>query len=620
MATNAPATTVLGLSAFYHDSAAALVTGDGITAAAQEERFSRRRHDSAFPELALRYCLDEGGLTLGDLDRIAYYERPSRKFRRVLATYLGTAPRSLTSFRDVMPGWLSWKMRTISTVKDQLAGLGLGPVPEIESFEHHESHAASAFLPSPYESAAVLCVDGVGEWTTTSIWHGRGDLVAPVADLSFPHSLGMLYSAFTYFCGFKVDSGEYKLMGLAPYGRPVHAGVIRENLVDVKDDGSFRLDTRYFEFLYGQVMTGRAFEELFGGPRREPEGPLTQREFDLAASVQLVTEEIMLKLARTARELTGESRLCMAGGVALNCVANGRIVEREIFDEVWVQPAAGDAGGALGAALLAQRGRPRDRTLTRASSDAMRGSRLGPGFDNDRVQAYLDALAIPHTRLSPDELSRRVAEQLAEGKVVGWFQGRMEFGPRALGARSILGDPRNPAMQSVMNQKIKFRESFRPFAPIVLAEHARDYFQLNQPSPYMLIVAPIAEQQRVHTAEPDSAPEAAQGLDRLRIPRSTIPAVTHVDHSARVQTVTAEQDARLHRLLRDFHATTGCPVLVNTSFNVRGEPIVATPEDAYRCFMRTNIDTLAMGDFLLEKTAQPEWSEKEDWRELIPLD
>ncbi|MEV7194343.1 carbamoyltransferase [Streptomyces sp. NPDC093510] len=616
MATDAPVTTVLGLSAYYHDSAAAVVGADGIVAAAQEERFSRRRHDPAFPELAIRYCLDEAGLRLGDLDAVAYYERPDLKFRRVMATYLGTAPRSWSSFREVMPSWLSWKRRALNTVRDRLAELGPGPVPEIRAFRHHESHAASTYLPSPYESAAVLCVDGVGEWTTTSIWHGADGNVAPVAELSFPHSLGMLYSAFTYFCGFKVDSGEYKLMGLAPYGRPVYAQRIRDHLVDVKEDGSFRLDTRCFAFLHGHVMTGRAFEELFDGPRREPESPLTEREFDLAASVQLVTEEIMLKLARTAQRLTGEHRLCMAGGVALNCVANGKIAESGIFDELWIQPAAGDAGGALGAALLAQRGPARARPHTRTGRDAMRSSRLGPAFDDDHVQAYLDASAIPHQRLGPDHINRAVAEHLAEGKVVAWFQGRMEFGPRALGSRSILGDPRDPAMQSAMNQKIKFRESFRPFAPVVLAERAAEYFQLTQHSPYMLLVAQIAAGQRL------SSPAAADagGLDLLKVTRSTIPAVTHVDHSARVQTVSTESDPLLHGLLTEFDRLTGCPVLVNTSFNVRGEPIVATPEDAYRCFMRTNIDTLAMGGFLIEKAEQPQWSESDDWRELIPLD
>ncbi|REE96249.1 carbamoyltransferase family protein [Thermomonospora umbrina] len=606
-------TPVLGISAFYHDSAAALVAGDDIVAAAQEERFSRRRHDPSFPAQAVRYCLGEAGAKLGDLDAVAYYEDPARKFRRVMWTYAGTAPKGWRSFRKVFPQWVTWKMRTLSTVRDRLRDLELGPVPPIEHFGHHESHAASAYLPSPYESAAILCVDGVGEWTTTSIWRGAGGRVEPIAELRFPHSLGMLYSAFTYFCGFKVDSGEYKLMGLAPYGKPRYASLIRERLIDVKPDGSFRLDTRYFEFLYGEVMTGRAFEELFGGPRRRPESPLTEREFDLAASVQQVTEEVMLRLAATARELTGESRLCMAGGVALNCVANGGIVADAIFDEVWVQPAAGDAGGALGAALLARPGR---REHVRRGDDNMRGARLGPGYDDRRIQEYLDAHDLPHTRLSPEDLSRRVAAELADGKVIGWFQGRMEFGPRALGARSILGDPRNPAMQSVMNQKIKFRESFRPFAPIVRAEDTEDYFQLRQPSPYMLVVAPVAERQRRTAA----APDAVRGLDLLRVERSTIPAVTHVDFSARVQTVTRDRDPGLHRLLSDFKDRTGCAVLVNTSFNVRGEPIVATPQDAYRCFMRTDIDMLALGSFLLDKREQPEWSEEGDWREHIPLD
>jgi carbamoyltransferase len=607
------ATTVLGISAFYHDSAAVLVDGDNIVAAAQEERFSRRRHDPAFPAQAVEYCLGEAGTTLGDVDTVAYYEDPALKMRRVLWTFVATAPRGWRSFRRVLPEWLSWKARALTAVRDQLRDLDLGPVPAIRCFGHHESHAASAFLPSPYESAAILCVDGVGEWTTTSIWRGTGGRVEPVAELRFPHSLGLLYSAFTYFCGFKVDSGEYKLMGLAPYGKPRYAPLIRERLVDVKPDGSFRLDTRYFEFLYGEVMTGRRFEELFGGPRRLPEGPLTEREFDLAASVQLVTEEMMLRLAATACELTGERRLCMAGGVALNCVANGRIVAGEIVDELWVQPAAGDAGGALGAALLAS---PSSREHVRRGADAMQGARLGPGYDDGQIQRYLDAHRLPYVRLGPEQLSRTVATELADGKVIGWFQGRMEFGPRALGARSILGDARNPAMQSVMNQKIKFRESFRPFAPIVLAEEAETYFRLRQPSPYMLLVAPVAERQRIRARVPDGA----RGLELLHVKRSAIPAVTHVDFSARVQTVTRERDPGLHRLLRDFQAHTGCAVLVNTSFNVRGEPIVATPQDAYRCFMRTDIDMLAMGSFLLDKNAQPEWSESNDWREQIPLD
>ncbi|SOD63050.1 carbamoyltransferase [Streptomyces zhaozhouensis] len=607
--------TALGISAFYHDSAAALVDAGTIVAAAQEERFSRRRHDPAFPAQAARYCLTEAGTKLDDLDRIAYYEDPRRKFHRVLWTQIGTAPRGFGTFRHVLPEWLAWKRRATETVRDRLQDLDLGTVPPIDCYQHHESHAASAFLPSPYESAAILCVDGVGEWTTTSLWRGTGDRVEPVAELRFPHSLGMLYSAFTYFCGFKVDSGEYKLMGLAPYGTPRYAPLIRERLVDIKPDGSFRLDMRYFAFLLGRVMTGRPFEKLFDGPRREPEAPLTEREFDLAASVQQVTEEIMLRLARTARERTGESRLCLAGGVALNCVANGRIVEEEIFDELWIQPAAGDAGGALGAAFLAARA-PDGRSHLQQGRDAMRGARLGPGYTDQHIQAYLDSHGLPYTRLSSAELSRQVAAELADGKVVGWFQDRMEFGPRALGCRSILGDPRNPEMQSVMNQKIKFRESFRPFAPIVLAEDAEEYFQLRQPSPYMLLVAGIAEKQRRDTP----GQQGARGLDRLRETRSAIPAVTHVDHSARIQTVDDADHPVLHRLLSDFKTQTGCAVLVNTSFNVRGEPIVASPQDAYRCFMRTNIDTLALGDFLLHKADQPEWKESGDWREEIPLD
>ncbi|QFZ21286.1 hypothetical protein EKG83_31340 [Saccharothrix syringae] len=606
-------TTALGISAFYHDSAAALVDAGGVVAAAQQERFSRRRHDAGFPDLAVRYCLEEAGAKLDDLDAIAYYEDPRLKLRRVVSTFVATAPSAWRAFRDVVPGWLAWKARAGHEVRERLRDLDLGAPPPVRCFRHHESHAASAFLPSPFESAAVLCVDGVGEWATTTIWHGRGSRLEPVAELRFPHSLGMLYSAFTYFCGFKVDSGEYKLMGLAPYGRPTYAPLIRERLVDVKPDGSFRLDTAMFEFLRGRVMTGRAFEELFGGPRREPEGPLTEREFDLAASVQQVTEEIMLGLATAARERTGEANLCLAGGVALNCVANGKIVARELFDEVWVQPAAGDAGGALGAALLAA-DPPRGHVGT--GRDAMRGARLGPGYGTERIRAYLDAHGLPYRELGEDELSAEVARLLADGGVVGWFQGRMEFGPRALGSRSILGDARNAEMQSAMNLKIKFRESFRPFAPIVLAEDVTDYFDLRGSSPYMLVVAPVAEARRLPV--PDTAD--ARGLDLLKVRRSTIPAVTHVDHSARVQTVTADADARLHRLLTDFKDRTGCPVLVNTSFNVRGEPIVATPEDAYRCFMRTDIDALAIGDFLLLKEEQPEWREEGDWRREIPLD
>ncbi|MGX1852487.1 carbamoyltransferase [Streptomyces sp. NBC_01456] len=608
---------VLGIAAYYHDSAAALVADGVPVAAAQEERFSRRRHDPAFPAQAVEYCLDEYGVSLDDVSAIAYYEDPRLKFKRVLSTFKGAAPMGFASFRDTLPAWLSrgGKLHTADTVREEFAALGRGRVPELSVRRHHESHAASAFFPSPYESAAVLCIDGVGEWATTTLWHGRGTELEPVSELRFPHSLGLLYSAFTYFCGFKVDSGEYKLMGLAPYGTPRYADLIRERLIDIKPDGSFRLDMRYFEYMRGQVMTGKGFEKLFGGPRRTPEAALTEREFDLAASVQEVTEEAVLRLARSARERTGESRLCLAGGVALNCVANGKVIDAGIFDEVWIQPAAGDAGGALGAAQAVAMERGARREHTGSGQDAMSGSLLGPGFDDAEIAAYLDAHDIPYQHLDSDTLAKAVAEQLAEGKIAGFFQGRMEFGPRALGARSIVGDPRNPAMQSAMNLKIKFRESFRPFAPAVLEEDAKDYFDLPQKSPYMLVVSQVAAAQRLAEQETGAA-----GLDLLKVPRSTIPAVTHVDSSARVQTVTEHSNPAYHRLLTAFKARTGCPVLVNTSFNVRGEPIVNTPHDAYTCFMRTNIDLLALGNFLLEKSAQPAWSEESDWRDEIPLD
>ena len=606
---------VLGVSAYYHDSAAALISGGVPVAAAQEERFSRIRHDSAFPSLAVKYCLEDAGATLDDIATVAYYEDPRLKYRRVLTTFAGAAPGGFASFRETLPQWRKWKRRTAEVVRAELADLGLGQVPELSIRQHHESHAASAFYPSPYESAAVLCIDGVGEWATTTLWHGRGTRLDAVSEIRFPHSLGLLYSAFTYFCGFKVDSGEYKLMGLAPYGKPRYAQLIREKLIDVKPDGSFRLNMAYFEYLRGQVMTGRGFEKLFDGPRRTPEGLLTEREFDLAASVQKVTEDVVVLLAKHARERTGERHLVMAGGVALNCVANGKIINAGVFDEVWVQPAAGDAGGALGAALAvaADRGAPRSHLGN--GTDGMAGSLLGPAFSDEEIAAYLDAEHIPYTRLSQEELARQVAGELTQGKIAGWFQGRMEFGPRALGARSIVGDPRDPVMQSTMNLKIKFRESFRPFAPSVLAEYAKDYFELHQESPYMLVVTEVSPTQRIETDNSE-----ASGLDLLKVQRSTIPAVTHVDHSARVQTVTPERNAPYHRLLSEFKAQTDCAVLVNTSFNVRGEPIVASPAEAYACFMRTNIDLLAIGGFLLRKEEQPQWREERDWREEIPLD
>jgi carbamoyltransferase len=606
---------VLGLSAFYHDSAAALVADGVPVAAAQEERFSRRRHDSGFPARAVEYCLREAGARLDDVSAVAYYEDPALKFGRVLATYAAAAPFGYRSFRETLPEWLGWKRRAARTIQRRLDELGLGRTRRLVWRRHHESHASSAFLPSPFESAAVLCIDGVGEWATTTIWHGQGSRLRQVAELRFPHSLGLLYSAFTYFCGFRVDSGEYKLMGLAPYGKPRYADMIRERLIDVKPDGSFRLDLRHFEFLRGEVMTGAAFERLFGGPRRLPEVPLTEREFDLAASVQEVTEDVTLRLARTAKRLTGETRLCMAGGVALNCVANGRLLRERVFDDLWVQPAAGDAGCALGAALAvaADHGSPRAHVGT--GRDAMCGALLGPAYRDDEIVAFLRQRGVPYTRLDAEGLTRRVVEALVGGQVVGWFQGRMEFGPRALGARSILGDPRDPGMQSLMNLKIKFRESFRPFAPSVLMEDTARFFDLRHESPYMLLVAGVAREHRREMAS-----EGLTGMDLLHQPRSTIPAVTHVDFSARIQTVTEHTNPLYHRLLTAFKEATGCPVLVNTSFNLRGEPIVNTPNDAYTCFMRSDIDVLAMGGCLLEKAQQPAWREARDWREAIPLD
>ncbi|MEU8972172.1 carbamoyltransferase [Streptomyces monashensis] len=609
---------VLGISAYYHDSAAALVADGVPLAAAQEERFTRRRHDRGFPAHAVASCLRESGLRLDELAAVAFYEDPALKFRRVLATWLATAPHGYPVFRRAFPQWADWKRRALDDVRARLAELApRQKLPPLVAYRHHASHAASAFYPSPYPSAAVLCVDGVGEWATTTLWHGRDTGLVPLAELRFPHSLGMLYSAFTYFCGFKVDSGEYKLMGLAPYGTPRYAPLIRQRLIDVKPDGSFRLDLRYFTFQYGRTMVGRAFEELFDGPRRTPEGPLTEREFDLAASVQQVTEEVLVRLARTALRRTGERRLCLAGGVALNCVANGRLLADGVCDEIWVQPAAGDAGGALGAALAESHRRGAPRTHVRQGTDAMAGALLGPGYHDTEIERFLNRGGYPAVRLPERELVERVAAELARGRVVGWFQGRMEFGPRALGNRSILADPRDPAMQSTLNLKTKFRESFRPFAPAVLAEDAKDWFDLPQESPYMLLTAQVAAARR---RECEAEAKHATGLDLLHVARSTVPAVTHVDGSARVQTVTAEHNLRFHALLTAFRDRTGCPVLVNTSFNVRGEPIVRDPEEAYACFMRTRIDLLVLGDRLLDKCDQPAWREEGDWRATIPSD
>jgi carbamoyltransferase len=582
---------VLGISAFYHDSAACLVRDGEIIAAAQEERFSRKKHDAGFPRHAIDYCLREAGLTdASQLDLVAFYEKPFLKFERLLSTYLACAPRGLRSFLKAMPVWMKEKIWLKATLRDELRYEGPLIFPE-----HHESHAASAFFPSPFDRAAILTIDGVGEWTTTSVGRGEGNKVELLEELRFPHSLGLLYSAFTYYLGFRVNSGEYKVMGLAPYGEPRFRDLILSELIDLKPDGSFRLNLRYFDFMAGLTMTNRAFDKLFGGPPRRPEAELMQRHMDLARSIQAVTEEVMLRMARHAHELTGERHLCLAGGVALNCVGNGRVLREGPFEKIWIQPAAGDAGGALGAALLGwhrYHSQPRE---TSGAGDAQRGSFLGPEYD---VAHFLSEHAIQHAKMGEEELVSRVAGLLEEGKVIGWFQGRMEFGPRALGNRSILGDPRRRDMQETLNLKIKFRESFRPFAPAVLEERAADCFDLKETSAYMLVVAPVREELRVNGEN-----EQASGMmARLKERRSTLPAITHVDYSARVQTVSVADNSRFHNLLSAFERRTGCPVLVNTSFNVRGEPPVCTPEDAYRCFMKTEMDYLVLGRCLLDKT------------------
>ena len=595
-------TTILGISAYYHDSAAALVVDGEIVAAAQEERFTRKKFDERFPQRAIDYCLSEAGITAADLDHVAFYDKPLLKFDRILETNIAYAPAGFRAYARAMPLWLKQKLHTGRELHRGLRGEYRR---RFVYLEHHESHAASAFFPSPFEEAAVLTLDGVGEWATGSLGVGRGNRLELHRELRFPHSLGLLYSAFTAYAGFKVNSGEYKLMGLAPYGEPRYADLIRDRLVDLRDDGSFRLDMRYFNYGRGLTMTSRRFHDLFGGPPREPEGPLTQRHMDLAASVQLVTEEIVLRCARHLHELTGLPDLCMAGGVALNCVANERLLRDGPFERLWVQPAAGDAGGSLGAALfvwhqlLGNERRP-------VSPDAMHGSLLGPRFTTADVRAVLEREGAVY-RVVDDEvqLCDVVADMLAQGKVVGWFQGRMEFGPRALGARSILGDPRDAAMQSVMNLKIKFRESFRPFAPAVLAEHASAWFDLpgEDAAPYMLVTAPVAAAHRLDAA--DALLRQTQGLDKLAVARSDVPAVTHVDWSARVQTVDRHRFGRFRTLLERFHARTGCPVLVNTSFNVRGEPVVRTPDEAYRCFTATDMDVLVAENCVVLKQEQP---------------
>lgn len=602
---------ILGISAFYHDSAACILREGEIVAAAQEERFTRRKHDPEFPAHAIRYCLQAAGISAAELDYVAFYDKPFIKFERLLLTYLAYAPAGLASFIKAMPLWLKRKLWLKEYIQRELDFSGKIIFPE-----HHESHAASAFYPSPFEEAAFLTIDGVGEWATASYGIGRGNAITLQAELMFPHSLGLLYSAFTYFAGFKVNSGEYKLMGLAPYGEPKYADVILNELIDLKEDGSFRMNMKYFGYCAGLTMTNKRFARLFGGPPRKPETPLTQREMDLARSVQEVTEEIMLRMARHVHRVTGMKKLVLAGGVALNCVGNGRILREGPFEDIWIQPAAGDAGGALGAALYAwYRYLGKARVLAKNGRDAQRGSYLGPSFSHADIENILTKNQTAFTKLSDAEIAPAVAKLLAEGNVMGWFQGRMEFGPRALGARSILGDARSPKMQALMNLKIKFRESFRPFAPAVLAERVSDYFMLDRESPYMLLVAPVLHKWRTGDSE-----NGALGLDKLKVVRSTIPAVTHVDFSARIQTVHPEDHPRFYALIHAFGELTNCPVIINTSFNVRGEPIVCTPQEALTCFMRTNMDYLVMENFLVAKKDQKEIVKDFSWQKQFELD
>jgi carbamoyltransferase len=588
---------VLGISAYYHDSAAALLRDGQIIAAAQEERFTRIKNEPEFPRQAIEFCLRYGGLEASEVDCVVFYDKPVLKFTRLLETYLAVAPGGWRTFPEVVSNWLGGKLDLRKTIREELPGLRADC--PILFTAHHQAHAASAFYPSPFTSAAIVTVDAVGEWATTTIGRGRGDEIELLKEIRFPHSLGMLYSAFTDYCGFRINSGEYKLMGLAPYGEPGFADVIYRELLDLKADGSFWLNMEYFNFLRGTTMTNARFHHLFGGPPRRPEEAIEQRHMDVARSIQVVTEEVMLRLARHARELTGEKNLCLAGGLALNCVANGRILRDRIFERIWIQPAASDAGGALGAALAAWHGERNESGAVAEKTDAMRGALLGPEYSDEEIETMLRGHGAKFQRLDRGELLDATAKLLQEGKVIGWFQGRMEFGPRALGNRSILGDARSPRMQSVMNLKVKFRESFRPFAPIVRRERVAEYFELTEESPYMLLVAGVQPALRL------PVPEGVKGLELLKQARSKLPAVTHVDYSARIQTVAPQDNALLYELLLRFERATQCGVLVNTSFNVRGEPIVCTPEDAYRCFVHTEMDYLMLGNFVLDRTEQP---------------
>jgi carbamoyltransferase len=603
---------ILGISAFYHDSAACLIQDGKIIAAAQEERFTRKKHDHNFPQNAIDFCLNAGQITAKDLHYVAFYDKPFLKFERILESYFAYAPAGLNSFLKAMPIWIKEKLWMKSLIQKNIGFEG-----QIIFPEHHESHCSAAFYPSPYEEAAILTLDGVGEWTTASYGIGKGNEIELLAEVKFPHSLGLLYSAFTYYTGFKVNSGEYKVMGLAPYGEPKYKDLIFNELIDLKADGSFKLNMKYFNYCVGLTMTNKAFDQLFGGPPRKAESKLTQREMDLARSVQEVTEEIMTRMARHLHKETGMKNLCLAGGVALNCVANGKILREGPFENIWIQPAAGDAGSALGCALFTWHRYLGKKRISDNKNDILKGSYLGPEYSDTEIERYLKAHNIPYDYVDDNHLFDTVAKLLADENVVGWFQGKMEFGPRALGARSILGDARSPKMQSVMNLKIKFRESFRPFAPTVLKEDASTYFDLNRESPYMLLVAPVKEEIRRSMSREE---EGFFGIDKLNIVRSTIPAVTHIDYSARVQTVDKDTSPRFYKLIKAFKRLTGCPVIINTSFNVRGEPIVCKPEEAYTCFMRTHMDYLIMGNYILSKESQKPLEGDSDWQKQFELD
>ena len=609
---------ILGVSAFYHDSAAALIEDGNIVAAAQEERFTRKKHDSAFPEQAISYCLDEAGIGLADVDFVTFYDKPFLKFERLLETYLSYAPRGFSSFKMAIPVWLKEKLFQKDLLRKQFRKFDpdFDWMNKLLFSEHHFSHAASAFFPSPFEDACVLTMDGVGEWATTSVALGHGNKLEMIKEIHFPHSLGLLYSALTYYTGFKVNSGEYKVMGLAPYGEPKYADLIRNNLIDIKDDGSFRLNQRYFDYCTGLTMTNGAFDDLFGSPPRRAEELLTQRHMDLAASIQSITEEIILKMARSLAKETGQKNLCLAGGVALNCVANGKILRDGAFENVWVQPAAGDAGGALGAALAAYYVHKEQPRTISGTGDAMRGSFLGPDYSQDDIDKRLNNAGAKFETLDQIKMVETAAQALADGKAVGWFQGRMEFGPRALGGRSFLGDARSPEMQKLLNLKVKYRESFRPFAPAVLREDVSDWFEIDEDSPYMLMVADVVEKRRRKMSKEE---HALFGIDKLNILRSDIPAVTHVDYSARIQTVHGDTNQPYHALISRFKELTGCPVIVNTSFNVRGEPIVCTPEDAFHCFMGTETEMLVVGNAILRKEDQDP-ALRRDYKDAFELD